>query len=417
MEHSLYSSTTPFTPPTSEDGKLAWLRLIRSRKVGPATFHRLIAEHGSAEAALDALPRMARDASLADYAPCSLPTAHAEMALARRAGLELICLGDPAYPPELGDLVDAPPLLWLRGQAAMLHRPAVALVGARNASSLGQRMAGRLASGLGQKDLAVVSGLARGIDTAAHEAALPFGTIAVVAGGADVVYPPENARLAAEIAERGAIISEHPPGLQPQARHFPQRNRILSGMALGVIVVEAAERSGSLITMRNALDQGREVMAVPGHPADPRAAGCNLMIRDGATLVRHVDDVEEALTQVLRRAKQRRTDDALPATTRATAAPKLGLVSRMRNQLAPRDYISPSGQAGAEARRMVAAHKGQTGSLQTAILDRLASSPIAADQLIRDLGLPVARLEPELLILELSGQIERLPGGYLAKAS
>lgn len=416
MEHGLYSSTTPITPPTSEDGKLAWLRLIRSRKVGPATFHRLIAEHGSAEAALEALPRMARDAALADYTACSLPAAHAEMGLAQRAGLQLICFGDPSYPLELADLIDAPPLLWLRGQAALLRRPAIALVGARNASSLGQRMAARLANGLGQKDLVVVSGMARGIDTAAHEAALAAGTIAVVAGGADVVYPPENARLAAEIAERGAIVSEHPPGLQPQARHFPQRNRILSGLSLGVIVVEAAERSGSLITMRNALDQGREVLAVPGHPADPRAAGCNLMIRDGATLVRHVEDVEEALAQVLVRARERRLTGSPPLLA-TKAATKSGLVTRLRNHLSPRDYLSPSGHAGAEARRMAAVHKGQTGSLQTAILDKLTASPIAADQLIRDLSLPVARLEPELLILELSGQIERLPGGYIAKTS
>ena len=276
-------------------GGLAALRLIRSRKVGPATFHRLLAEHGSAEAALDALPRMAQDAGISDYQPCPIAVAEAEIAAGHRAGARLLTWDEPDYPARLRDIAEAPPVLWIKGQAGVLGRLPVAVIGARNASSLGLRMARGLAAGLAEAGAVVVAGLARGIDTVAHEAALPSGTIAVMAGGIDMIYPAENTALAEAICDTGLLITEQPPGTEPVARHFPARNRIISGLSQAVVVVEAAHRSGSLITAKAALDQGREVMAVPGHPMDARASGCNALIRDGALLVRAAADVLVAL--------------------------------------------------------------------------------------------------------------------------
>jgi DNA processing protein len=415
MDYDLYSSTTPFTPPTTEDDRLSWLRLIRSRKVGPTTFHRLIAEHGSARAALDALPGVAQAAGLADYQPCPEGVAQAEMAAARKARMRMVCHGTPDYPAELARLPDAPPVLWLRGDASMLLAPMVALVGARNASSNGSRMAARMARALGDAGLIVVSGLARGIDAAAHEAALPRGTVAVMAGGADVIYPPENASLADRLAGAGALISEQPPGLVPQARHFPLRNRIISGIALGVVVVEAAEKSGSLITARNALDQGREVMAVPGHPVDARAGGCNLLIRDGCTLVRHADDVIEALGPALAAALAARTTGPAPRPVphppsalgpNSLARPVAPRPGGLASQALAAVPTSPPDRPGGEIRR-----------LHGEILARLGPAPLAEDQLIRDLAVPAARIAPELLTLELEGRIERRPGGLLTRVN
>ena len=290
---------SPSLPPPREDERLDWLRLLRSRRVGVVTFMRLLAEHGSARAALDALPSIARAAGVRDYAACPEGVALAEYRAGLAQGARLVLRGERAYPRLLGDLPDAPPVLWALGDLSLLDRPMLALVGARNASSLGLRMTRALATGLGEAGVVVVSGLARGVDTAAHQAALPLGTVAVMAGGVDHIYPPENAALAAEIAEKGLRLSEHPIGLEPQARHFPARNRIVSGLCHAAIVVEAAERSGSLITARIGAEQGRDVLVVPGHPMDPRAAGCNLLIRDGATLVRSTEDVLEALGPAL----------------------------------------------------------------------------------------------------------------------
>ncbi len=443
MEEGLSSSPTPFTPPTTEDGRLSWLRLIRSRRVGPATFRRLMAEHGSAEAALDALPAVARAAGAADYAPCPAGVAAAELAQGRKAGARLVFLGAADYPPDLADLPDAPPVLWVLGDPAMLLRPMVALVGARNASSAGLRMARRLAADLAQQGIAVVSGLARGIDAAAHEGALARGTLAVHAGGVDVVYPAENADLAARIAAQGARLSEMPPGVEPQARHFPARNRIVSGLALGTVVVEAAEGSGSLITARTAADQGREVMAVPGHPVDPRAAGCNALIRDGATLVRSAADVVEALGPALAAAQAARAARPAPAEPAAgTPAPPARLgrltaaaLAAIRGAPSPASartaaavqarMAAPDAAAPGAAARSAAAPAGARPAataacaadpLHAAILDRLGAAPLAEDQLIRDLALPAARVAAELLALELEGRVERRPGGLLARA-
>ncbi len=384
MAGNSVSSTHPPLPHTQEDDAVAWLRLLRSRRVGPATFHRLMAEHGSATAALDALPEVARAAGVEDYRPCPRGVAEAELAAGRAAGARLLRHGHPGYPAALADLPDAPPALWAVGRAEMLERPLVALVGARNASSLGTRMARALARGLAEAGFAVVSGLARGIDTAAHHAALDSGTVAVLAGGVDVPYPAENAELFQLLAERGLRLSEQPPGRTPQARHFPARNRIISGLARAVVVVEAAARSGSLITARAALDQGREVLAVPGHPFDARAAGSNLLIRDGARLVRNAEDVIEAI--------------GTPAPARD--APALPLA-------APDPAAAPP-----PSRRNLAG----PAALHGEILDRLGPSPLAEDQLLRDLGLPAAEVAPALLELELDGRIARRPGGLLARA-
>ena len=391
----LFSSPTPFTPPTTEEDRLSWLRLIRSRRVGATTFHRMIAEHGSAGAALAALPEVARAAGVDDYAPCPPDDARREMAAARQAGARMLCHGAPGYPAALHDLADAPPILWALGDAGLLARPMVALVGARNASSLGTRMAKRLAEALGTAGFVVVSGLARGIDAAAHEAALAHGTVAVLGCGVDIVYPQENATLAAKIADQGCRLSEQPMGAAPQARLFPARNRLVSGLARAVVVVEAAARSGSLITARNALDQGRDVLAVPGHPFDARAGGCNMLIRDGATLVRHADDVVEALAPGV------------------TLPDRPGQAPAASDRPAPR----PRPDAAATAARAPNPALREVARLHQAILDQLGPSPVAEDQLIRDLALPAATLTPEILTLELEGKVRRRPGGLLSRAT
>jgi len=342
-------------------------------------------EHGSAQAALEALPEVAREAGVSQYHPCPLAVIEDEMKRARFAGATLVSYGSPAYPPLLAGIPDPPPILWAIGDIALAHRPTVALVGARNASSLGTRMAHKLASDLSREGFVIASGLARGVDTAAHKAALKGGTIAVMAGGVDVIYPRENTVLAEEIAESGLRLSEQPMGTSPQARHFPRRNRIVSGLAHGVVVVEAAAKSGSQITARCALEQGREVLAVPGHPFDARAAGCNMLIRDGAALVRGARDVVEALAPVIENAT------AAPAQPTAQAQGDLPLAP-------PPQTRTPE----------------QTRALHQAILDRLGPSPLGEDQLIRDLDMPAAILTPELVLLELEGRIARQPGGVLS---
>lgn len=273
-----------------------WLRLIRAENVGPRAFRSLINRFGGAAAALEALPDLARRGGglLAPRVP-SIAEAEAEIGALARMGGRFIALGEPDYPALLRQIDDAPPLLALRGNAELLARPTVAIVGARNASGAGLTITARLGRGLGAAGWVVASGLARGIDAAAHEASLPTGTVAVIAGGHDRPYPRENEALMQRIAREGAILTEMPMGWEPRARDFPRRNRLVSGLSLGVVVVEAAERSGSLITARLAGEQGREVLAVPGSPLDPRAGGTNALIRQGATLVTGTEDVLEAL--------------------------------------------------------------------------------------------------------------------------
>jgi len=418
------------SPIRSKDERLASLRLIRSRKVGPATFHRLLAEHGSAAAALAALPEIARAAGIGDYAPCPAAVAEAEIAAGRRAGARLVLWGDPDYPVLLRDLADAPPALWLRGEMSVLGRMSVAVIGARNASSLGLRMARGLGAGLSQSGVAVIAGLARGIDTIAHEAALQGGTIAVMAGGIDVIYPGENTALAESICETGLLVTEQPPGTEPVARHFPARNRIISGLSRAVVVVEAAHRSGSLITVRCALDQGREVMAVPGHPMDARAGGCNALIRDGAALVRNSADVLAALQSnapaALGRAGSENPVPAAPAQAAVPVPapaqlPTAGPVAATAPAASVRQPAAVArrlAQLGQGIRRPPRSERprdaGGPANLEGRILARLGPSPTEENLLIRDLGVPAAMLAPAILALELSGRIQRMAGGRLA---
>lgn len=381
---------TPGTPLAAKGDDLGFLRLIRSRRVGPATFHRLLAEHGSAGAALEALPAIAAAAGVNDYQVCPEGVAAAELAAGRKAGARLIRCDSPLYPDAQRQIDGAPPVLWVRGDPHWLSRDAVAVIGARNASSLGLRMARGMSAGLGECGCTVVAGLARGVDTAAHNASLPTGTVAVMAGGVDVIYPAENVVLAAQIAEKGALVSEQPPGTEPAARHFPTRNRIISGLSRAVVVIEAAHRSGTLITARNALDQGREVMAVPGHPMDARAAGCNLLIRDGALLVRSASDVVAALAE-RGEAPATRTDDPAP---------------RHRPGTVPR--------ANDAIRNAVNRDAGGPVQLEARILSRLTPSPTEENDLIRDLGVPASSASAAILSLELQGRLTRLAGGRLA---
>ena len=368
-------SNHPPLPPTTEDDLHDCLRLLRSRRVGVATYRRLLDEHGSAKEALQALPDVAKAAGVSGYQVCPIGVIDAELRAAQAAGSFLLAQGSPDYPSQLLDLPDAPPLLWCIGRRALLNRPMVALVGARNASSLGTRMAKSLAAELAEAGFVVVSGLARGIDTAAHLSSLEHGTIAVQAGGVDVIYPVENTKLTEDIGQKGLRLSEMPMGMQPQARHFPARNRIISGLARAVVVVEAAAKSGSLITARNALDQARDVLAVPGHPFDARAAGCNMLIRDGAMLVRSAADVIEAIGPI------------------APVQDTLSLPDPPKRTRSLRE----------------------TAKLHSQILTRLGPSPIAEDQLIRDLAVTPTAVAPAIMDLELDGKIIRQAGGLLAR--
>ncbi|MCA8881229.1 MAG: DNA-processing protein DprA [Rhodobacteraceae bacterium] len=393
------SASTPLTPPKPEEDRLSWLRLFRSRGVGVHTFFRLMREHGNAATVLAVLPELAAKAGVRDYRTASIDETRAEWRASQKAGARLICFGDDGYPEYLSRIDDPPPVFWAKGDMAHLARPMVALVGARNASSLGERVARQLAQELGRAGYVTVSGLARGIDAAVHEASLRTGTVAVQAGGVDIAYPTENAALHGRIGEIGLLVSEQPIGLQPQARHFPRRNRIISGLARALVVVEAAARSGSLITAKNALDQGRDVLAVPGHPYDARASGCNMLIRDGATLVRSAADILEALGEVsdTTSARSGSTDTAAEAQRRPRAVPT--------------EEPLPSGALADKAPPV-----SGLPARHALILARLGPTPLAEDQLIRDLNLPATQVAPALLDLELDGRITRHAGGLISLA-
>jgi DNA processing protein len=359
--------------PASSD-HIARLRLIRSDNIGPITYFQLLARFGSAQAAIDAIPDLA--ARGGGRAPRLASKAEIERELERVAalGARHLFLGQGLYPPLLAELETAPPALIVKGDLSLLDKLSIALVGARNASAAACRYARGLAQALGAAGTVVVSGLARGIDSAAHDGALDTGTIAVIAGGIDIVYPPENEGRQAAIAERGILVAEQPPGVEPRARHFPYRNRIIAGLTHGTVVIEAAPKSGSLITARYAAEFGREVMAVPGSPLDPRAQGCNLLIREGATLVQNADDVMEAISPLRARPfRQRELDYAAPG---------------------------PPADADETARRRIA--------------DLLGPTPVPADELVRQSGQPPATVQTVLLELELAGKLERHAGGKVS---
>ncbi len=357
---------------------VARLRLIRTESIGPVTYRQLIARFGDAERALAALPDLARRGGRT-LAVAPADTAEAELETLGKLGATMIFMGTPAYPALLAATETAPPVLAAHGDLGLLDRPAVAIVGARNASAAGSRFARQLAADLAAADLVVVSGLARGIDAAAHQGALAQGTIAAVAGGVDVPYPPENAPLTADIAAQGLILAEQPPGTQPQARHFPRRNRIIAGLAAGTLVVEGALRSGSLITARLAAEMGREVMAIPGSPLDPRAQGCNQLIREGATLVQSAADVLEALSSF-------------------GSGPQLGLRF----------------QAAEPAAAEIALEAGDAAHAEVMAL--LSPTPVAIDEIVRLSGLPSAAVASVLLDLEIAGRLARHAGGRVALA-
>lgn len=371
--------------------RLAWLRLIRSERVGPITFFQLLERFGNARAALDALPELARRGGAAQ--PPRIATeeqARNEIERTEHAGGRLVLRCDSDYPVLLGEIADPPPVIaviggmggGLDGGLDIVSKPAVAVVGARNASANGARFTRQLAADLGQADLTVVSGLARGIDTAAHEGSLATGTVAVLGGGVDVVYPPENRALYDRIAERGAIIAEPPAGTEPRARHFPRRNRIIAGLAYATVVTEAARRSGSLITARMALEQGREVFAVPGFPGDPRAQGPNQLIKQGAQLCEGAHDIVTALT---------------PQVGQPIRRPDLA--DSWADSRAEPPAESDPGEA-AEARRIIA--------------EKLSPAPVDLDELLRQTQLTPATLLTILLEMELAGRLTRHPGNRVS---
>ncbi len=353
---------------------LSRIRLIRSPSIGPVTYRQLLARFGSADAALAAVPDLA--ARGGGKAPMIVveAAARAEIERVNQLGARYLALGQGLYPRLLAELSDAPPLLIAKGDLSLLEKQAVGIVGARNASAAACRFARGLAHGLGQEGLAVVSGLARGIDAAAHDGAMGTGTIGVVAGGIDIFYPPENEERQRAMFERGLVVAEMPPGTEPRARHFPYRNRIIAGMSLGTIVVEAAPKSGSLITARLAGEAGREVMAVPGSPLDPRAQGCNQLIREGATLVQNAADVVEAIRPIDSRVRSGGVDYE-------PAGPELGQADNLA---------------------------------RSAVEELLGPSPVPVDELVRLSGLPSGSVQLVLLELDLAGRLDRHAGGRVS---
>ncbi len=365
--------------PLDHEERLARLRLAHTETVGPIGFRALIARCGSARAALEALPEFARRGGR--ERPLKIPSrrqADRLLAEATRHGMSLLVLGDSDYPAILAAIEDAPPVLFGKGHGHLLQRPAVAIVGARNASAAGREQARRMAIALGEAGYVIVSGLARGIDAAAHEAACPRGTIGVAAGGLDVPYPRENTALIRRIGEEGLLLSEAVPGTRPTARHFPRRNRIVSGLALGVVVIEAAERSGSLITARLAGEQGREVFAVPGSPLDPRSAGTNRLIKQGAHLAESASDVIAVLA-----------DSHPPA-----AEPE---------REGPFSIAGPQEPKAAPER------------VRAAVRALVGFTPVTLDTLVRETGADAAEVAAAVLELEIAGVLERLPGGRVVR--
>jgi DNA processing protein len=362
----------------TDEQRLDWLRLIRSDNVGPRTFRALISHYGAAREALAALPALARRGGASGPARiCPRENAEREISAAKSLGAEFIALGEAGYPHRLEMIDDAPPLIAVRGKLATLTRPMVGIVGARNASAAGVKFAERLAADIAAAGFVIVSGLARGIDAAAHRASLATGTVAMLAGGHDRIYPPEHGPLAEAILPEGALVTEMPFGWAPRGRDFPRRNRLIAGAALGVVVIEAAQRSGSLITARLALEQGREVFAVPGSPLDPRCEGSNGLLKQGATLVTEAADVIDALRPIL----------GAPPTVRAEEP----------ERTAP---ASPSGEPGADERARIASLLGPT--------------PVSIDDLVRLSGCSPAIVRTVLLELELAGRLERHGGGLVA---
>jgi DNA processing protein len=361
--------------PLSEKEKIAWLRLIRTENVGPITFYSLLENFGTAQKALEALPTLSRKGGrLKDISICPESAAMEEMERLGYIGGKMLFAAEEDYPLALAATEDAPPVVSILGNAKLLNLPSIGMVGARNASLNGCKYAERLARELGEGGQIVVSGLARGIDTAAHKGALETGTVAAVAGGVDVIYPPENTKLYESMKQEGCIVAESPLGMEPLARHFPKRNRIISGLSSGVVVIEATVKSGSLITARLAAEQGRDVYAVPGHPFDPRAEGPNKLIKDGATLVTSADDILHNIASF--------------SATRPkgfSEPPNASWISEDAIETLPEE-IAPI------------------------ILQNISTTPLTVDELVRTCQVTMPDMQMALLELELAGRIQRLPG-------
>jgi DNA processing protein len=357
------------------------LRLIRSPNIGPVTYRQLMSRFSSAAAALDALPDLAARGGKGKFVVANASDIEREISTAVKVGARYVFLGDAAYPPLLAQLDNAPPVFTYRGNLEFASQNSVAMVGARNASAGACRFARSLALELGREGLIVVSGLARGIDTAAHVGALSSGTIAVIGGGIDITYPPENSALQDEVAEKGLLIAEQPPGIEPRARHFPYRNRIIAGLAQGTVVIEAAPRSGSLITARLAAEAGREVMAVPGSPLDPRARGCNQLIREGATLVQDAAEIVELIRPLDKRAVKKN-------------APAFFDVMNKE----PTDLYAKDDD-------------------RQRIINLLGMSHVSVDELVRQSGSHASAVQMVLLELELAGRLERGAGARVRLAA
>ncbi len=382
---ALIKRTRPM-PALNAQERIDWLQLIRTPNIGPITFHQLVGRHGSAAAALAALPELSTKAGRRrPLIAADRNAAEAELAAADKSGVRIIASCEDAYPALLREIADPPPLIFLRGHSALFEKPAIAIIGARNASGVGRKMARSLAADLGEAGIIVVSGLARGIDGAAHAAALSSGTVAVVAGGVDVIYPPEHDQLTEEIAKAGAVMSECPMGQQPTARDFPKRNRLISGLSRGVVVVEAAARSGTLITARFALEQGREVFAVPGSPLDPRCQGANRLLRDGATLVETAQDILTVLAEQDRGAWEDRRDlfDWIVAEHHDAGEPDPVALAALRRE----------------------------------ILEILSFTPQHRDEIFREIDAPAGLFADAMLELVLTGAAAEHTGGRFSLAT
>ena len=361
-------------PPALTQGEaFARIRLLRSARIGPVSYRQLLVRFGTAERALEALPAMAGKGGK-PYQPAAAGAIEREIDSVRKAGARYLFHDQPDYPALLSETPDAPPIITYRGRLDLLARPCVALVGARNASAAAVKLSRDFASALAEAGLTVVSGLARGIDGAAHEGAFP-STVGVIASGIDIAYPPQHTDLQERIANEALLIAEQPPGTEPKGSQFPSRNRIIAGLASGTLVVEAAVKSGSLITARLAGEAGREVMAIPGSPLDARSHGCNHLIREGAVLVQSVEDVVELLSGF----------DGIPRSTFREAAPAFNHAPEEMAQAEPADVEALLGPA-----------------------------PVAVDELIRQSGASPAEVQLALLELEIAGRLQRHAGGRVS---
>jgi DNA processing protein len=368
------ANTAQKIPLKTDEDLLSWLQLVRSENVGPLTFYRLLKRYKTPREALKALPDLASQGGLKrPLKIASLDDVEKELHATRAYGADILTSEDPFYPPLLRHIDSAPPVLTVKGRLELLQMPLFAIVGARNASAMGKKMAHQFADGLGKQGWVIPSGLARGIDAAAHQGSLPYGTIAVLAGGLDQIYPPENEALYKQISDEGVLLAESPFGTQPQATLFPRRNRIISGLSRCILVVEAALKSGSLITARCALEQGREVFAIPGHPLDPRARGCNHLIKNGAVLVETLEDIEQEIS---------------PSTP-----------LRLEESAPPFEEILPS---------------PSLNKVRHIINENLSIVPISVDELIRECQLSASDVWVVLLEMEIAGRLERLPGSRVS---